>query len=115
MHFYASMPFPAREVALSPNGHTVAVIPLGESGREIVGSRNGIWIYELGAQGGRSLEDTEGASYPFWSPDEQSLAFFADGKLKKLELSGGRAQIICDAPSGRGGTWNKDGVIIFTP
>jgi eukaryotic-like serine/threonine-protein kinase len=115
MHFYASMPFPAREVAVSPNGHTVAVIPLGESGREVMGVRNGIWIYELGAPGGRSLADTEGASYPFWSPDGRSLAFFADGKLKKLELSGGRAQIICDAPSGRGGTWNKDGVIIFTP
>jgi hypothetical protein len=115
MHFYASMPFPAREVALSPNGHTVAVIGYVESGREIVGTRNGIWIYELGSQGGRSLDDTEGASYPFWSYDGRSLAFFADGKLKKLELSGSRAQIICDAPSGRGGTWNKDGVIIFTP
>ncbi len=115
MHFYASMPFPARDVALSPNGHTVAVIAYGESGREIVGTRNGIWIYELGSQGGRSLDDTAGASYPFWSPDGRSLGFFADGKLKKLELSGNRAQIICDAPSGRGGTWNKDGVIIFTP
>ncbi len=115
MHFYASMPFPARDVALSPNGHTVAVIAYGESGREIVGTRNGIWIYELGSQGGRSLDDTAGASYPFRSPDGRSLGFFADGKLKKLELSGNRAQIICDAPSGRGGTWNKDGVIIFTP
>jgi eukaryotic-like serine/threonine-protein kinase len=115
MHFYASMRFPARDVAFSPNGHTVAVIAYEESGREIVGTRNGIWIYELGSEGGRSLDDTEGASYPFWSPDGGSLAFFADGKLKKLELSGGRAQIICDAPSGRGGAWNKDGVIIFTP
>ena len=115
MHFFASMPFSAREVALSPNGHTVAVIAYEESGQEIVGTRNGIWIYELGSQGGRSLDDTEGASYPFWSPDGGSLGFFADGKLKKLELSGGRAQIICDAPSARGGTWNKDGVILFTP
>jgi len=115
MHFYASMPFPARDVALSPNGHTVAVIAYEESGREIVGARNGIWIYELGSQGGRNLDATEGASYPFWSPDGRSLGFFADGKLKKLELSGGRAQIICDAPSARGGTWNKDGVILFTP
>jgi predicted Ser/Thr protein kinase len=113
--FYASMPFPARDVALSPNGHTVAVIAYEESGREIVGARNGIWIYELGSQGGRNLDDTEGASYPFWSPDGRSLGFFADGKLKKLELSGGRPQIICDAPSARGGTWNKDGVILFTP
>jgi eukaryotic-like serine/threonine-protein kinase len=115
MHFYASMPFPARDVVLSPNGRTVAVIAYEESGREIVGARNGIWIYELGSQGGRNLDDTEGASYPFWSPDGRSLGFFADGKLKKLELLGGRAQIICDAPSARGGSWNKDGVILFTP
>src|SRR5207245_10182252 len=66
MHFYASMPFPAREVALSPNGHMVAVIACGESGREIVGTRNGIWIYELGSQGGRSLDDTEDASDHLW-------------------------------------------------
>jgi eukaryotic-like serine/threonine-protein kinase len=74
-----------------------------------------IWIYEMGSQDARPLADTEGASFPFWSPDGKSLGFFADGKLKKLDLDGGPAQTLCDAPSGRGGTWNKDGVIVFTP
>jgi len=110
MHFYAPLPFPARDVALSPNGHTVAVVGYLESAR-----KNAIWIYELGSQRARSLTDTEGATYPFWSPDGQSLGFFSDGKLKKVDLSSGSLQIICDAPSGRGGTWNKDGVIVFTP
>jgi Tol biopolymer transport system component len=74
-----------------------------------------LWIYELGSHGAKSLADTEGATYPFWSADGRSLAFFADAKLRKLEVSGGPVQTICDAPSGRGGTWNKDGVIVFTP
>jgi Tol biopolymer transport system component len=110
MYFPAPMTFPARDIAMAPNGHTIAVIGYLESAR-----RNALWIYELGSSGARSLTDTEGASYPFWSADGRSLAFFADGKLKKLELSGRQVQTICDAPSGRGGTWNKDGVIVFAP
>ena len=74
-----------------------------------------IWIYEPGSQESTSLANTEGATFPFWSADGQSIAFFADGKLKKLNLSGGPVQTLCDAPTGRGGTWNKDGVIVFTP
>jgi Tol biopolymer transport system component len=115
MYFLAPMQLPASDVALSPNGHTVAVVGYWESAREVIGTRNAIWIYEVGSQDWRSLGGTEGASYPFWSPDGKALAFFAEGKLKKLEVSGGPVQIICDAPSGRGGTWNRDGVIVFTP
>jgi hypothetical protein len=110
MQFYASLPFPARDIAVAPNGHTLAVVAYHESAR-----KNALWIYELGFPDARILADTEGASYPFWSPDSRALAFFADGKLKKLEVSGGPVETICDAPSGRGGTWNKDGVIVFTP
>ncbi len=110
MYFYAPLPFPARDVGVAPNGHTVAVVAYLESAR-----KNAVWIYELGSPSARSLPDTEGATYPFWSADGRSLAFFADGKLKKLELLGGPVQTVCDAPSGRGGTWNKDGVIVFTP
>jgi eukaryotic-like serine/threonine-protein kinase len=109
MYFTAPMSFPASDVAVAPDGRTIAVVAYVESAR-----KNALWIYELGLPNARILADTEGASYPFWSPDGRSLAFFADGKLKKLEVSGGPVQIICDAPSGRGGTWNKDGVIVFT-
>jgi eukaryotic-like serine/threonine-protein kinase len=110
MYFSASLPFPAHDLAMAPNGHTLAVVAYRESAR-----KNVLWIYELGSQGARNLADTEGATYPFWSPDGRSLAFFAEGKLKKVEVAGGPVQTICDAPAGRGGTWNKDGVIVFTP
>src|SRR5262249_38929607 len=63
----------------------------------------------------KALPDTDGASFPFWSADGMSIGFFASGKLKRLNLGGGPAQTLCEAPSGRGGTWNKDGVILFTP
>jgi serine/threonine protein kinase/Tol biopolymer transport system component len=110
MLFHLPLPFPARDMALAPNGHTLAVVSYLESAR-----KNVLWIYELGSPDARSLADTVGANYPFWSADGRSLAFYADGKLKKLDVSGGPVQTLCDAPSGRGGTWNKDGVIVFTP
>jgi eukaryotic-like serine/threonine-protein kinase len=110
MHFSAPLPFAARDMAAAPNGHTLAVVGYQETAR-----KNVIWLYEVGAREAKNLSDTEGADFPFWSPDGKFLGFFADGKLKKLEVAGGTVQTLCDAPSGRGGTWNKDGVIIFTP
>jgi hypothetical protein len=61
------------------------------------------------------LPGTEQARYPFWSPDSQSIAFFADGKLKQISVSGGAPSTICDAGYGNGGTWNDQGVIVFAP
>ena len=60
---------------------------------------------------------TEGATFPFWSPDSRSIAFFADGKLKKVEAGGGNVHTICDASTrgAGGGTWNRDDVIVFAP
>jgi len=109
-YFSAPLPFAARAVAVSPNGHTVAIVGHRESQRN-----NVLWIYEPGSQEASSLANTEGASFPFWSPDGQSLGFFADGKLKKTSLGAGLVQTLCDASTGRGGTWNKDGIILFTP
>ncbi len=109
-YFSAPLPFAARDVTVSPNGHTVALVGYRESER-----KNILWIYEPGSQEATSLPNTEGANYPFWSPDGRSVGFFADGKLKKLDISGGPVQTLCDAPTGRGGAWNKDGVILFTP
>ena len=110
MYFPAPLPFPAKDIAVAPNGRTIAVVGYQEPAR-----KNVLWIYELGSRGVRSLAGTEGANYPFWSPDGRSLGFFADAQMKKVEVSGGPVQTICDAPSGRGGTWNKDGVIVFAP
>jgi len=110
MYFQAPVPFSAHDIAIAPNGHTLAVVAYSEAAR-----KNEIWIYELGSGNANSVADTEGASYPFWSADGRNIAFFADGKLKTLEVPGGPVQVLCDAPSGRGGAWNQDGVIVFTP
>ena len=59
------------------------------------------------------LAGTEGATFPFWSPDSRSLAFFASGKLNRIEASGGPPLALCDAVSGRGGAWGADGTILF--
>jgi serine/threonine protein kinase len=107
--FAAPLPFSARDLAVSPNGHTVVVV-----GRESE-RRNLLWIYEPGSQEATSIANTEGANFPFWSPDSRSLGFFADGRLKRVDITGGPVQTLCEAPNGRGGTWNQDGVILFTP
>jgi hypothetical protein len=61
------------------------------------------------------LAGTDGAILPFWSPDSRSLGFFAGGKLKTIGISGGRPTTLANAPNGRGGAWNREGVIIFCP
>jgi Tol biopolymer transport system component len=110
MYFHASVPFAANDLALSPDGRTLAMVAYSEQA-----NNNVLWTYEVGGRRTSSLEGTQGATYPFWSPDGKFIGFFADGKLKKVEVSGGQPQVLCDAPNGRGGTWNRDGVIVFTP
>ena len=74
-----------------------------------------LWLRSLDATTAQPLAGTEGAIYPFWSPDSSALGFFADGKLKRIDISGGLPQTLATAPGGRGGTWNPDGVIVFAP
>ena len=59
------------------------------------------------------LAGTDGAARPFWSPDGRYLGFFAGGLLKTILASGGPVQVVCEALNPRGGTWNKDGIIVF--
>jgi Tol biopolymer transport system component len=61
------------------------------------------------------LPGTEAAGFPFWSPDGRYIGFFAGGKMKKIDIQGGPPSVICDAPDGRGGSWNQQGDIVFTP
>ncbi len=110
MYFHSPVPFAANDVALSPDGRTLAMVAYSAQANNYM-----LWTYEIGGRQTGSLGGTPGASYPFWSPDGRAIGFFADGKLKKLEVSGGQVQVLCDAPNGRGGTWNRDGVIVFTP
>jgi len=72
-----------------------------------------LWIRSLDTLQSVPLPGTDGASKMFWSPDSQFIAFFAQGKLKKIAVSGGPAQTLCDAPEAYGGAWNRAGVIVF--
>jgi eukaryotic-like serine/threonine-protein kinase len=95
--------------ALSPDGTRLVFSAQSVEGRTT------LWMRPLNSLATQELAGTENASFPFWSPDGQWIGFFADGKLKKVPASGGSVQVICDAPLGRGGTWNAQGVIVFTP
>jgi eukaryotic-like serine/threonine-protein kinase len=110
MYFRASVPFAANDLALSPDGLTLAMVAYSPQATNYA-----LWVYEVGGLRTRSLDGTQGASFPFWSPDGNSIGFFADGKLKKIDVAGGHVDVLCDAPNGRGGTWNRDGVVVFTP
>jgi eukaryotic-like serine/threonine-protein kinase len=96
--------------ALSPRGTRLALATGGappEQGR--------IWLRSLQGLDARPLPGTEGAAMPFWSPDEQAVGFFAQGKLKTIDLASEKVATVADAVRGRGGSWNKDGVILFAP
>jgi eukaryotic-like serine/threonine-protein kinase len=110
LEFTVSLDEEMSHLALSPDGRMLAIIaPDPASGINMVSTQR------VGSQGVTVLAGTEGASYPFWSPDDAYLGFFADGKLKKVALSGGSPQILATATSGRGGAWGRRGVIVFSP
>jgi eukaryotic-like serine/threonine-protein kinase len=92
-------------VALSPDGRTAAFV--ATSNRVTA-----LWLRPLDGTAVRLIPGTEGASYPFWSPDSQSIAFFSPGKLQRVDLANGTPLPICDVRSGWGGAWTNDGQII---
>jgi serine/threonine protein kinase/Tol biopolymer transport system component len=111
MYFNSSVPFPAAYVALSPNGRMLAMVAYSDQA-----NKNVIWTHAVGSRAATVVPGTEGGFYPFWAPNGRSIGFFANGKLKTIDVASGRsAQVVADAPFGRGGSWNSDGVILFTP
>jgi hypothetical protein len=107
-----SMPMPeglsqAGVPAVSPDGRTIAFDAVDRGGGRQ------IWVRPLDQIEARPLAGTEGALRPIWSPDSRSIAFMAEGKLRKVDVSGGLPQTICDAPSGADGSWGPQGVILF--
>jgi Tol biopolymer transport system component len=92
---------------ISPDGRTLAFNASDSDGK----SR--IWVRATNTLVAQPLAGTEGTTRPFWSPDSRFLGFFAEGKLKKIDVSGGPPQKICDAPTGADGTWSNEGVILY--
>jgi eukaryotic-like serine/threonine-protein kinase len=96
------------QLSLSPDGHRLAFIARGAEG--VVQ----IWVRSLDTLDARPVSGTEGADGPFWSPDSRFIGFAVSGKLKKVEVSGGPAQSVCDLPGPfLGGAWAPDGTIVF--
>jgi len=95
-------------LAISPDGRQLAFVAYE-------GSASRLWVRRLDSATAQAIVGTDGASYPFWSPDSRSIGFFATGKLKRLDLGVGQPRILADASEGRGGTWNSDDVILFSP
>ena len=93
---------------LSPDGRFVAY-----QAEDSVGQARQIWIRPLDSLQAYPLPETEGSKRPFWSPDSRSIAFFQQGVLKRMSVSGGPPQTICKYPDGADGCWSKDGTILF--
>ena len=94
---------------VSPDGSTVAFTAT-DSGGKIA-----LWVRPTDSLDAHVLPGTEGAIFPFWSPDSNALAFFAENKLKAIDLNNSSAQVLADAPFGRGGAWGTGGEILFAP
>ena len=98
-----------RYLAVSPDGRQLAFVSEASRGHGSISLR------ALDSAETRTLEGTKGARGIFWSPDSRSIAFFAEGKLKRLPAAGGAPQTICDGTGTGGGAWAPDGTIVFSP
>lgn len=74
-----------------------------------------LWVRELDSLDAKPLAGTEGAALPFWSPDSRAIAFFTPFKLKTIQAIGGPCRDVADVILGRGGAWNREGIILFCP
>jgi len=111
---------PSTGTALSPSPTaSTAQVAVSADGRRLAfvagktGEPSRVWIRALDYVDAQPLPGTEGASFPFWSPDGRFVGYFAAGKLKKVDVTTGTSQVLCDVPAGRGGTWSPTGVIVF--
>ena len=94
---------------LSADGRRIVYLANGPDGKSV------LWVRSLDSMAAMLLKGTEGAMFPFWSPDGRAIGFFAGGKLRRIDVSGGPPVNVCDASLGAGGSWAADGTIIFSP
>ncbi len=109
-----------RYTIAAPEGSAVHSFAISSDGRYLaiaaaVNGKRQLWLRAMDALQSQPMPFTEDATFPFWSPDSRYIGFFAQGKLKKVAAGGGPAQSLCDAANGRGGSWNRDDVIVFSP
>ena len=93
-------------MAIAPDGQTLAFVAASESGPRL-------WLRSMVSGSAQPLAGTEGAGSPFWSPDSRFVGFFAEDKLKRVDVAGGGVQVLANAQNGFGGAWNRDGTILF--
>ncbi|HET6349681.1 MAG TPA: protein kinase [Candidatus Krumholzibacteria bacterium] len=96
-------------MAVSPDGSMLAFVAIDSTGVP------SLWVRRFANSNATHLAHTESAMHAFWSPDSRNIAFFADRKLRRVSVDDGSVQTITDALSGRGGTWNENGDIVFQP
>ncbi|MGH9367650.1 MAG: protein kinase domain-containing protein, partial [Thermoanaerobaculia bacterium] len=97
------------DLAVSPDGTRLAFTA------SLPGAQPSLWIRRLDGSSAERLPGAENAYFPFWSPDGRFIGFFSEGKLKRIDPSGGAVLTVCDAERGTGGTWNREGTIVFAP
>lgn len=100
--------------AISPDGQQVAFLA-AKRGTSFAPGGGSLYLLRLSTGESAPVAGGQGALFPFWSPDGKYLGFFSEGKLKKIPVTGGTVQVLCDAPDGRGGSWNEQGTIVFAP
>ena len=113
----AGATFEPYNFAVSPDGERLAFVALGSDGMDT------LWVRRLSSANAQQLSGTEGAKYPFWSPDSHRIGFFAStsstagavGYVKTVDISGGAVRVLCPAPAGRGGAWSPNGTVVFAP
>ncbi len=105
----ASFAFDTSAAQLSPDGRSM-VFPVLVSGGTPM-----LCVRSLDQESGRSLKGTENSWFPFWSPDSKNIAFFSDGKMRRIDVTSGAVETIADASTGRGGAWGADNTILFCP
>jgi serine/threonine protein kinase len=94
-------------LVISPDGARVAFACVDTTGK------SALWVRRFDSLTSMRLPGTEGATYPFWSPDSRQLAFFAGGSVKRVGIEGDSVRVVCSAELGRGGSWGPDGTMLI--